>query len=504
MTRLFIFAIGGTGARVLKSLTMLLAAGIKPDSPTEFEIVPIIIDPHKENDDLKRTERLLGNYQAIVNQIGTSNGFFGTKITTLNKLVASETRLSETFSFNLQEVAGTKFKDYVDVGNLSAASKALADILFSGKSINKRGETVDLLDIEMDIGFIGNPNVGSIVLNQFKDSGEFKEFASIFNEGDRIFIISSIFGGTGAAGFPTVLKNIRNAMQIPGIHGRDFLQNAKIGALTALPYFNVEADEKSPIQKSDFIAKAKSALYYYKDNVTGNNSVNALYYIGDDYSGTPYENDPGEGGQQNNAHFVELAAALAVFDFLETPDADLQSVEGKAINPIYKQFSIKTDGDDLDFSNFEIGTEEKISLRLSQFALFKKYLDEHLAETSEGEPFRTGDHELNRQFFNRSFYTTNIAEFLTAFGDWLREMSENRRGFSPFNLNSQEIKMLIKNKPASEGFLRKANYRYYIDRLNKQAHGETYVSDQQKFINLFFETTREILIDKRFGLKEKN
>ena len=31
--RLFIFAIGGTGARVLKSLGMLLAAGVKPLDP---------------------------------------------------------------------------------------------------------------------------------------------------------------------------------------------------------------------------------------------------------------------------------------------------------------------------------------------------------------------------------------------------------------------------------------------------------------------------------------
>ena len=84
--------------------------------------------------------------------------------------------------------------------------------MFSGKSINKRDEEVNLLDVEMDIGFVGNPNIGSVVLNQFKDSEEFKEVASNFNADDRIFIISSIFGGTGAAGFPTILKNIRDAM----------------------------------------------------------------------------------------------------------------------------------------------------------------------------------------------------------------------------------------------------------------------------------------------------
>src|SRR5690606_234593 len=316
MARLFIFAIGGTGSRVLKSLTMLLASGVKANSTKEFEIIPIIIDPHKSNEDLKRTERLLGNYQSIVKQVGLGNGFFNTRITTLNNLVSSENRISGSFTFNLQQVGGRKFREYIDFNQLDESNRALADILFSGQSINKRHEKIDLLDIEMDIGFVGNPNIGSVVLNQFKDSEEFKEFASNFTSEDRVFIISSIFGGTGAAGFPTILKNIRDAMNNSNIDGKGFLQDAKIGALTVLPYFNVEKDNDSPIQKSDFIAKTKAALYYYKDNVAGNNSINALYYITDEFSGKPYKNDPGDHGQKNDAHFIELASALAVIDFL--------------------------------------------------------------------------------------------------------------------------------------------------------------------------------------------
>jgi hypothetical protein len=57
MAKLFIFGIGGTGSRVIKSLSMLLAAGIRSDN--DFEIVPIIIDPHKDNEDLKRTVSIL-------------------------------------------------------------------------------------------------------------------------------------------------------------------------------------------------------------------------------------------------------------------------------------------------------------------------------------------------------------------------------------------------------------------------------------------------------------
>lgn len=504
MPRLFIFAIGGTGSRVLKSLAMLLAAGVRPNTPSPFEIVPIIIDPHKSNDDLKRTERLLYNYQAISGEAGLDNGFFGTRITTLDNLVSSTDRVSSNFTYKLQQVANIRFKDYIDFNQLNGASKSLADILFSGKTIDKREEEIDLLDIEMDIGFVGNPNIGSVVLNQFKDSAEFKEFASNFNNDDRIFIISSIFGGTGAAGFPTILKNIRDAKNNPNISGKGFLENAKIGAISVLPYFNIEQDTKkgvrSPIQKSDFIAKTKAALYYYKDNVTGNNSVNALYYITDDYIGKPYKNDPGENGQQNDAHFIEMASALAVIDFLEIPDSNLQSAEGRAISPIYKEFGIRNDAADIRFSDFEDHTERKISLPLSQLALFKKYLDEHLSTSIEKEAWSSDQPYINKKFVQDIFYRTNIMEFLNAFSEWLKEMAENSRGFSPFNMSSS-LDALIKDRTVKKGmFSGRFDYAKFDETLSKRSKRKSYSSAGQKMIHLFFETTGELLTSK-FGLK---
>lgn len=497
MARLFVFAIGGTGSRVLKSLTMLLASGVKPNK--NYEIVPIIIDPHKGNDDLKRTKRLLGNYQSITRETGIENGFFGTKITTLDELVSTENRLSKDFTFNLKDVGGEKFREYIGYGQLDMPNKALADILFSGKSINKRHEEVGLLDVEMDIGFVGNPNIGSVVLNQFKESEEFREFANNYNSQDRVFIISSIFGGTGAAGFPTILKNIRDAVKNDNIDSKGFLRDAKIGAVTVLPYFNIEKDNNSPIQKSDFISKTKSALYYYKDNVTGNNSINALYYIGDDYIGKPYTNDPGDNGQQNDAHFVELASALSIIDFLEIQDADLESSLGKALNPIYKEFGIRNDTETIKFSDLEDYTERKIALRLSQFALFRKYLQEQLNKSVEKEAWSNDNPEINKNFVDSTFFRTNLSEFLDAYEVWLKEMTSNKRGFAPLNLHSS-LDALVSGKTVKKGwFAGKVDYVMYNNKLSKAAKGKTYSSSSQKLLNLFFETTEEILTSK-FGL----
>lgn len=506
MARLYVFAIGGTGSRVIKSLTMLLASGVKPNTERDFEIVPIIIDPHKSNEDLKRTERLLGNYQTISNDVGLDSGFFNTKIKTLNNLV-DPNRLSGSFTFNLQEVGGKKFKEYIDFNQLDDANKGLADILFSGKSINKRHEEVSLLDVEMDIGFVGNPNIGSVVLNQFKDSQEFKEFASNFNEEDRVFIISSIFGGTGAAGFPTILKNIRNAMLVKGIAGKGFLQDAKIGAVSVLPYFNLKTEtdngEKSPIQKSHFIAKTRAALSYYKDNITGNDLINAMYYIGDDYIGKAYENDPGDNGQQNDAHFVELASALAIIDFLEIPDKDLETSGGKALRPIYKEFGIRNDSDTIKFSDLEDYTERKLALRLSQFTLFSKYLVEHLQFAIEKERWSNDQPEINKKFIDDTFYRTNMLEFISAYGEWLLEMSNNKRSFSPFNLDST-IDTLIKERSAKFGkiFKSKVDYTEFDNQLSSTSRKSATLdrsSSKKRFVGLFFETT-EMLLKDYYGL----
>lgn len=65
MSKLYVFAIGGSGSRVLRSLTMLLASGVESQS----DIIPMIIDPDTSNGDLERTVSLLRLYQSIHNDL---------------------------------------------------------------------------------------------------------------------------------------------------------------------------------------------------------------------------------------------------------------------------------------------------------------------------------------------------------------------------------------------------------------------------------------------------
>ena len=293
--RLFLFLVGGTGSRVMRPLVMQLAAGIHPVNesglPVPLEIVPIIVDPHKANEDLKRTDNLLRWYKQLRNALYGNNadvqrGFFSVKISTLSDILPHGSNLTDTFLFNMGAIESKKFQDFIAYNTLDTSNQALFSMLFSDYQ----------LDTKMDIGFVGSPNIGSVALNQFKDSEEFRQFSNVFQKNDRIFVVSSIFGGTGAAGYPIIVKNIRNAGNNAMINNRGDLRDARIGALTVLPYFNVQQDENSPISRADFISKTKSALFYYHDNLTGlrqngidlpMSKLNACYYVGDEVPSNP-------------------------------------------------------------------------------------------------------------------------------------------------------------------------------------------------------------------------
>ena len=327
--RLFLLAIGGTGSRVLKSLLMLSAAGVRPVDEDghpipNLEIVPIIIDPHKSNEDLKRTEALLTNYRTIRSKLYGNltdvDGFFANRIVTLREIMSDSTiQISDTFIFNLNAVEREKFRDFIGYDTMNEANQALTSLLFADYQLENK----------MNIGFVGSPNIGSVALNEIKDSDEFKALANVFQDGDRIFFVSSIFGGTGAAGFPIMVKNIRQAKNLD-INNRDVLMRAPIGGVTVLPYFNIEHNEDHRIDKADFIVKTQSALYYYKETLTSQNDseVNAIFYVGDQEVSKPYAYDPGEHGQRNKAHLVELVSALAPLKFAGIANNRLTDPDG--------------------------------------------------------------------------------------------------------------------------------------------------------------------------------
>lgn len=485
MAKLYVFGIGGTGSRVLKSLTMLLASGVKLQNGFDT-VVPLIIDPDAANGDLNRTADILTKYQNIYKAVGENNDMFGTKILTLKQLVNENLpNVSDHFKFGMTNT-GQKFGDFIDYNGLDKENKALIELLFSTEN----------LQADMTVGFKGNPNIGSVVLNRFADSEEYREFTNSFNPGDAIFVISSIFGGTGASGFPLLLKNLR--VNNPAIVNSNVISTSTIGAITYLPYFKVSNKDKKgqAIDSSTFFSKSKAALSYYQHAIFDNgNSLNAFYYLGD-YSNNNMPYAEGKSEQKNNAHFLELAGALSIVDFTK----DFQNFNNTQ-NTTIKEFGVEShDGSKLKLEHFGQWSKDQISLPLSKMMLLSKFItksQEVLFKSKGGF-----NNELNKQFYEQDFYTVYFNKFLDYFNEWMSEMDNNDVSFAPYHNEQKHDTLMdfIIGKKVSKGFSFGINNKASADKIisaadkiikDKRYGDET---DESKFLKVFDDVLNEQVI----------
>lgn len=467
---LYIFAIGGSGARVLRSLTMLLASGIQAKS----KIIPIIIDPDAANGDLNRAVIGLRQYEQIHNSLSYNDTlksrFFSTVITSLNN--------DGNYLLPLVGTAGINYDRYLGLGSMSQENQALVKMLFSDKNLAST----------MDVGFKGNPNIGSIVLNQFTQSPDFKNFESNFVTGNKVFIISSIFGGTGASGFPLILKTLRTSNNAA-------LSSAQIGAVSLLPYFNLKTDSDSSIQADSFITKTKAALHYYEKNVTGNGTLNDMYYLGDDFSSQGYDNCDGGDNQSNDAHVIELLGALAILDFDSKPATDTPTTTS------FHEFGLNsTPEGSILFSDFGPQTNSIIKKPLSMMAIMNSYLNNRdVNHRAQQKWAKDRNSALGTTFYNSTFFS-DYSKFKDMFERWIDELERNVISFAPFSndtdiKNSDGLEKVKNTKPTYPGInpFRKKGYDLIDELLDKNLSSIPKNTDTPStFMELFHKTLSEI------------
>ncbi|RTQ53645.1 hypothetical protein EJV47_02605 [Hymenobacter gummosus] len=444
MARLFIFAVGGTGARVLRSLTMLLAAGLRlPDCE---QVVPVLVDPDTQNGDVTRTVDLLKRYARIhqaLHQDGQhprGPGFFGQSLSTLAQLnEGGGVQLADSFVYDFGGI-NQSFRDYIRYGDASVETRGLLDLLF----------TPDSLDANLDLGFRGSPNVGSVVLNSLVQAPEMTYLAQTLNANDRVFFISSIFGGTGAAGFPLLVKNLRNPdgpLPQHNVRGQ-----VKAGALVMLPYFKLQqptpqerAEGRDFIDSNTFITKTKTALSYYANHLDG---LEALYYLGDQ-AGQPLPNNPGRSEQRNQAHLLELLGALAIPHFLEQPAAQLDRR-----NPAYHEFGLGSAAASstlFDFSQLPPELRQSVARPMIRFHYFARYFQQHLLAKKDTPLFRVG--QLGRHLPANAGPLADLTSFFGEYDQWLRELGVNERKFGALLADETDFNHMVKDKPIKTGFL---------------------------------------------------
>ena len=303
----YYIGIGGTGARVAEALVHLCAAGYGPDRLTIF-----LIDPDQGNGNLGRTARLIANYRQARETFRER--------TTAAPFLRTEIRTPSPFVWTIFRDQNVSLAEHIRLQNQDAALQDFTRVLFSEEELRT----------PLNEGFRGHPNIGAAILadiNDKTDEEPWKTFwADVENTqqagGMRVFLAGSIFGGTGAAGIPTlgspnVIK--RNLKAKLGDRSK-----VRLGAALVLPYFTFDpgtsAGPQMFVTAADFPIATKAALHYYQTKPL---AFDDLYLVGDSLGQNVGQFSPGARQQENAPHYIELVSALAATDFYATPDAPL-------------------------------------------------------------------------------------------------------------------------------------------------------------------------------------
>lgn len=445
----YIFAIGGTGARVLRALTMLLAAGVE-DTSMNNEIVPVLIDYDGDNGDTKRVQDIMEHYQAV-NALcykdsihGPHNQhYFCTPITKLHKKMRGANN-DQRFMMQLPDIDdGTSYSGFIKHGamtqrNGTAATRHLLDSLYStvdGINLNTNEDNPDAeLHMRVHHGFRGSPSIGRVMMMKLKDSADLQNLN--LAAGDRIFIIGSIFGGTGASGIPMLLDYFKE--DADGKFGTN-----KIGVLFVTPYFEIANDDHSPISSATFIAKTKAAVEAYKDTVY--QKADAVYVVGDSRSASKFDNREGGNEQRNEAHVVEMAGAIMTMDFINRGDDELIPLNGTF------EFALNGDGDVppvLNYDDFTDDTKKRWLDPMASFVVFKTFCQNYfIPQRCERRDIwlnRTGlsEHEDLR---------TALKAFFKDFDEWIEEMEGEKHPFKLFDIKQRDYCKLLAYKELKKG-----------------------------------------------------
>ena len=440
----YVIAIGGTGAKCAEALTHLCAAGLlSGDRSTPADLYTFFVDPDQSNGSLERARITLKQYQDC------------------RRLKLGETRLFNT-SIELPEP--DSWSPFID------QSATTLDELFRYSKLSKDHPTeANLLDVlysyderttTLAKGFLGHPSIGAAVLAGTIDLETQEPWKSMWTrvqndikngQETRLFLVGSIFGGTGAAGFPTIAQLIRRKL--------DELKqkNYRIGGLLVLPYFSFESYKSQDVEvklrasSENFLMSAQAALQYYYDQ-SYQEVYDSIYLLGDHHL-SPVKT-PVEGGkeQKNEQHFIELFGAMAAVDFF--------SWDGKERNPIGV---MARDEENLirweDLPDLNNGTKVKKMLgQLLRFCFaylstYKQALDyiqtdgQTYAAPWYVDYFERGEISINEQSVQKA--AKDVQEYAESFLNWLVNIHTSAKGqkvqLAKFNAFEKELVLLDYN-----------------------------------------------------------
>jgi len=396
-----VIAIGGTGARLVEAITHLAAAGIfigRNGEPGDLHVV--FVDPDQGNGNLARTRATtLPIYRRCQERIARTSDLQPISWMRTEVLSADD----DLWTPFQHADASMTLRDTFRLQRRSPTHN-LASVLY----------TQEEQDMSLRDGFRGRPAVGVAMMTNFirdnRINRSWRDFINTIREGDEIFLCASIFGGTGASGFPTLGRLLAREIE-------DSFNDVKLGGVLMLPYFDFGLmDRNNGIYAcpEEFTMRSKVALEYYGNH---NPKFDKVYLLG-----TPNltsigdaEVEPGGASQKNPPHFLELYGALALRDFLLTDGTDDPRV-------IYLSRNSKNRvaWDDIPDSK-EVANKLKCMTRFA-FAWLSAIVPDLEYARENRENFN--DVRWASRFFNEPETLRNDRDSLMAIHDWSRNYLE--------------------------------------------------------------------------------
>jgi len=449
MTDCYFLGIGGTGSKCVDTYVYSCAAGLGPEN-----LWMGMVDQDAGCGNVEKASINIENYQRVrkilrtpgLSDVNNKTNLFKTNI------------LSVRGQNNWEPLkdSGTTKPTLKNIFKFNALKDEIQDIMNCLYHPNEE------LELELDEGFRGRPSIGSAaILSKVHENEPF--WQTIFNSIDsakqgqqvRIFLVSSIFGGQGASGFPSIARLIRKILEHKGIK-----EGVYIGGALMLPYFSFPkppAEEMGIVAYSDsFLEQTRGALDYYGrlfDEKDYQKTFDQLYVIGWDPLIQLKTFAKGGPNQNNPALLPEIFTSLAASKFY----ADSNIEEGI--------FHIAKNDDESfswqDFPSIDLNNNNYVKKCISQFTrtalaykeIYYPFLTTKWRKAKNESWMRTSilKQGINLDNEDTAVEVTAIRKFFESYLEWIATMIHHTNDFTKNNINLIDVNQFSQFDETAQG-----------------------------------------------------
>ena len=317
----FCYCIGGTGARIAEVAAHLCTMNMLNDKNITF----IVVDKDEECGGTKRAKKVI-SYTEVISEIKGSDSNSGRlcRSRLSSKEDGNPTKAPWNFTKAIENIQGNN-NGNASLKNALGGNNSDNEILFDAFYSKSEQEN------PTSEGFYGHPSIGALMFKYMMKNTNDDIAEPVLNyltghTGDvvKVFIIGSVFGGTGASVFSNLAAHIRDKSSgLTNINNR-----LLISGVLLLPYFSFGAstNENPRINDMEFFAKSRTALEQYSmDNFMRNldadgnykGNFDTIYICGQNPLHKVGKYSEGGSTQENHFDLVDLIAAYAMVDFFK-------------------------------------------------------------------------------------------------------------------------------------------------------------------------------------------